>query len=289
MTNKIQSMTGFGKGTAEIGDKKITVEIRTLNSKQLDLNLKMPSSYRESEVLVRQLLAKGLVRGKADVYVSVEYTGGKKSLPINTDVVNDYYRQMKTLDINLTGADYLQAIMRLPEVLMTEKMEVLEGEPEALLAAVTMAVEALNEFRIQEGQVMIKDILARIDNIERFKDELLSYEPERTETVRQRINDSIEKLKINIDQNRFEQEMIFYLEKLDITEEKVRLQNHLDYFRTVCATEEAVGRKLGFITQEIGREINTTGSKSNHAAMQQLVVRMKDELEKIKEQSLNIL
>lgn len=290
MELRIKSMTGYGKGVCELVDKKVTVEIRTLNSKQIDLNLKMPAMFRDSDINLRSLLAKGLERGKADIYVNVEYINGKKSPLINTDVVNDYYNQLKELNIEFSGADFLQTIMRLPEVMQTEvKAETTPEDTAALFAAANEAIKNINAFREQEGKVMIADILDRITNIENLKTEILQYDTERTEAIRNRIREAIDKLGVTVDENRFEQEMIFYLEKLDITEEKVRLQNHLDYFRSVCETEENVGRKLGFIAQEIGREINTTGSKSNHTQMQQIVVRMKDELEKIKEQSLNIL
>lgn len=282
-------MTGFGKGVREIDGKRITVEIRSLNSKQLDLNVKLPTSYRDSEFEIRSIISKALVRGKVDVYINLELIGGKKSLPINVEVVNEYYSQLKGCSIDMSGADYLQTIMRLPEVLMTDRNEAGEQEVVLLFEAVDEAIVNINAFREQEGSVMINDILNRITKIESLKVELLSHEGERMETVKSRLRDSLDKLKQTVDENRFEQELIYYLEKLDITEEKVRLQNHLDYFREVCREEEGVGRKIGFITQEIGREINTTGSKSNHTQMQQIVVQMKDELEKIKEQSLNIL
>lgn len=285
----IKSMTGFGKGVREIDGKRITVEIRSLNSKQLDLNVKLPTSYRDSEFEIRSIISKALVRGKVDVYINLELIGGKKSLPINVEVVNEYYSQLKGCSIDMSGADYLQTIMRLPEVLMTDRNEAGEQEVVLLFEAVDEAIVNINAFREQEGSVMINDILNRITKIESLKVELLSHEGERMETVKSRLRDSLDKLKQTVDENRFEQELIYYLEKLDITEEKVRLQNHLDYFREVCREEEGVGRKIGFITQEIGREINTTGSKSNHTQMQQIVVQMKDELEKIKEQSLNIL
>lgn len=282
-------MTGFGKGVCELDGKRITVEIRSLNGKQLDLSVKLPSSYRDSEFALRSLVSKALVRGKVDVYINTELLGGKKCQPINIDVVNEYYNQLKTSCIDMSNADYLQTIMRLPEVIMTERNTVTEDEIVALFTATQQAIDNIDDFRRQEGAVMIKDILERITNIENLKNEILSYEGERMETVRARIREGLDKLKVSVDENRFEQELIYYLEKLDITEEKVRLQNHLDYFRAVCQEEQEVGRKIGFITQEIGREINTTGSKSNHTQMQQCVVKMKDELEKIKEQSLNIL
>lgn len=289
MGKNIKSMTGFGKGVCELDGKRVTVEIRSLNSKQLDLNLKLPSSYRDNEFALRSLISKALVRGKVDVYINTELIGSKKCLPLNVEVINEYYAQFQKCAIDFTHADFLQTIMRMPEVLLSENNEVGEDEIAVLFAATQQAIDNMDEFRTQEGEVMINDILERINNIERLKNELLSYEGERMETVKARLRENLDKLKQSVDENRFEQELIYYLEKLDITEEKVRLQNHLDYFRAVCGEEQEVGRKIGFITQEIGREINTTGSKSNHTQMQQCVVKMKDELEKIKEQSLNIL
>lgn len=289
MEKNIKSMTGFGKGVCELDGKRITVEIRSLNSKQLDLSVKIPTSYRDSEFAIRSLVSKALVRGKVDVYVNTELLGGKRCMPINTEVMREYYEQIKQSGLNFDNSDFLQTIMRLPEVIMTERNDVTEEETAALFTATQQAIGAIDEFRLQEGEVLIQDMLKRITNIENLKIELLSYERERMETVRTRLRDGLDKLKVTVDENRFEQELIYYLEKLDITEEKVRLQNHLDYFRAVCCEEQEVGRKIGFITQEIGREINTTGSKSNHSQMQQCVVKMKDELEKIKEQSLNIL
>ncbi len=286
---RIKSMTGFGKGVAEIADKKITVEIRTLNSKQLDLNVKLPAVYRESEMPFRAALAKAIIRGKADVYVNIESVGDKKYPTINSEAAEFYYRQLKGLNIDHTGADYLQTVMRMPEVLTQEVSAVSENEKEALFTALSRAVEALDSFREQEGVVLLVDVLEHIDEIERLSEELLQYENERVETVKKRLKEALDKLSVQTDEGRFEQELIFYIEKFDITEEKVRLKNHLNYFREVCGSESEIGRKIGFITQEIGREINTTGSKSNHSQMQQIVVRMKDELEKIKEQSLNIL
>lgn len=289
MGRNIKSMTGFGKGVTELNGKRVTVEIRSLNSKQLDLSVKIPTSYRDSEFAIRTLVSKALIRGKVDVYVNTELLGGKKCMPIHVEVMKEYYDQIKQSGLDFGNADFLQTIMRLPEVIMTDRNEVTEEETEGLLKATQQAIDAINQFRTQEGEVLIKDMLERITTIETLKNELLSYEGERMETVRARLRDGLDKLNATIDENRFEQELIYYLEKLDITEEKVRLQNHLDYFRAVCEEEQEVGRKIGFITQEIGREINTTGSKSNHSQMQQCVVKMKDELEKIKEQSLNIL
>lgn len=289
MENNIKSMTGFGKGVREMNGKRITVEIRSLNSKQLDLNVKLPSSYRDNEFVVRSMVSKALVRGKVDVYINTELIGEKKCMPINVEVINEYYRQFKECNIDFTNADFLQTITRLPEVLLSERNDVTEDEVVMLMEAIEQAIINIDDFRVKEGEVLIKDMLERITNIEILKNEILSYEGERMETVRTRLREGLDKLKVSVDENRFEQELIYYLEKLDITEEKVRLQNHLEYFRNVCKNEPEVGRKLGFITQEIGREINTTGSKSNHTLMQQCVVKMKDELEKIKEQALNIL
>ncbi len=285
----IKSMTGYGKGVCEIKDKKIIVEIRTLNSKQLDLNVKLPAIYRESEIALRATIAKGVIRGKADIFITTETNEENRYPKINSEAAEVYYKQLSALNIDLSGTDYLQTIMRMPEVMKQETVEVTAEERDAIFSATEQAIISLNSFREQEGCVMISDILQRIDNIEQLKNELLQYEGERVETVKKRLREALDKLSVTTDENRFEQELIFYIEKFDITEEKVRLQNHLNYFREVCAFESEVGRKIGFISQEIGREINTTGSKANHSQMQQLVVKMKDELEKIKEQSLNIL
>ncbi|WP_346298207.1 YicC/YloC family endoribonuclease [Alistipes sp.] len=286
-------MTGFGKGEASFGTKKITVELRSLNSKQLDLNIKLPALYRQSETELRNLAAQRLQRGKVDLFVSVESQQVETSAHINREIFREYLRQLNdALAFSGIDADYdamLPVLMRMPDVVSVEAERVTEEESAALMAAAADAVERLDAFRVQEGAVLIADLLRRVDLIERYREEVFPFEKARTETIRARILDNLSKLGVEVDRNRLEQEMIYYLEKLDITEEKVRLENHCRYFREVAAGEEAPGRKLGFIAQEMGREINTMGSKANESNIQILVVRMKDELEKIKEQVLNIL
>ena len=289
----VKSMTGFGKGEAALRNKKITVEIRSLNSKQLDLSLRLPAVYRQSEYEIRNLIARTIQRGKVDVFVTVESQAVETSARINREVFREYLRQMNdTLSFSGIDAGYdaiLPVIMRLPDVVATEAEAISEEEHAALLAAVEAAAAHLNAFREQEGAILIADLLRRVELIEQYKTEVVPFEKARTETVKARILDNLSKLAVDVDHNRLEQEMIFYLEKLDITEEKVRLTNHCNYFREVASSEEGAGRKLGFIAQEMGREINTMGSKANEPNIQILVVKMKDELEKIKEQVLNIL
>ena len=289
----VKSMTGFGKGEAALRNKKITVEIRSLNSKQLDLSLRLPAVYRQSEYEIRNLIARTIQRGKVDVFVTVESQAVETSARINREVFREYLRQMNdTLSFSGIDAGYdaiLPVIMRLPDVVATEAEAISEEEHAALLAAVEAAAAHLDAFREQEGAILIADLLRRVELIEQYKTEVVPFEKARTETVKARILDNLSKLAVDVDRNRLEQEMIFYLEKLDITEEKVRLTNHCNYFREVAASEEGAGRKLGVIAQAMGREINPMGSKANEPNIQILVVKMKDELEKIKEQVLNIL
>ena len=289
----IKSMTGFGKGEATFQNKKITVEIRSLNSKQLDLNLRLPSVYRQSEYELRTLIARTVQRGKVDVFVNVESQRVETPARINRELFREYLRQMNdTLAYAGIDADYdtlVPAILRMPEVVSAESETVSDEEHAALLSAAEAAAAHHDAFRAQEGAILIADLLRRVDLIEQYKEEVIPFEQARTQTIRARILDNLAQLKVDVDSNRLEQEMIFYLEKLDITEEKVRLTNHCRYFREVAAGEEGVGRKLGFIAQEMGREINTMGSKANETNIQILVVKMKDEVEKIKEQALNIL
>ena len=289
----VKSMTGFGKGEAALRNKKITVENRSLNSKQLDLSLRLPAVYRQSEYEIRNLIARTIQRGKVDVFVTVESQDVETPARINKEVFREYLRQMTdTLAFAGIDADYdaiVPVIMRLPEVVSTETESISDEEHAALIAATEAAAARLDAFRMQEGAILIADLLRRVELIEQYKTEVVPFEKARTETVKARILDNLSKLAVDVDRNRLEQEMIFYLEKLDITEEKVRLANHCRYFREVAAGEEGAGRKLGFIAQEMGREINTMGSKANESNIQILVVKMKDELEKIKEQVLNIL
>lgn len=289
----IKSMTGFGKSEATVRNRKITVEIRSLNSKQLDLNVKVPPVYRQSEYEIRNIVARRMQRGKVDLFVTVESLNTQTSARIDREAFREYIRQMNDALV-YAGIDagydaMLAAVMRLPDVVAAESESVSDEERQALLTAVEEAVAQLDAFRVQEGAILIADLLHRVEKIEGYKAEVIPYEKARTETIRARILDHLAQLNLEVDRNRLEQEMIFYLEKLDITEEKVRLANHCNYFREVAAEEEGVGRKLGFIAQEMGREINTMGSKANESNIQILVVKMKDELEKIKEQVLNIL
>lgn len=289
----VKSMTGFGKGEAQWQEKKIIVEIRTLNSKQLDLNLRMPALYRAAEFEVRSLLAKRVQRGKTDVFITIESQSTQTPAHINRELFREYLHQLSD-SLTYSGIDaaydtLVPIVMRMPEVVSSEAESLSDEEQKALMQAVEAACDGLDSFRKQEGAILIADLLQRIDLIEQYKEQVVPFETQRCETIRRRILDHIAQLKVDVDSNRLEQEMIFYLEKLDITEEKVRLKNHCNYFREVAAEEEGVGRKLGFIAQELGREINTMGSKANETNIQILVVKMKDELEKIKEQVLNIL
>lgn len=286
-------MTGFGKGEVAVGDKKFRVELRSLNSKQLDLSIKLPSRYRAAEAEVRNILTQQLQRGKVDCFVAVESAVAETSAHINSVAFKAYADELRRVCAE-TGVQYdettlLQSVLRMPDVVTAEEREVSAEELNAIVEAARIAAEALDAFRRQEGAILIADLLKRIDLIEQYRKEVEPFEAARVDTIKNRIRESFNKLALEVDNNRLEQEMIFYIEKLDITEEKVRLDNHCRYFREVSAEEEAPGRKLGFIAQELGREINTMGSKSNEASMQRLVVKMKDELEKIKEQVLNIL
>ena len=288
----IKSMTGFGKSVTALNNKKITVEIRSLNSKQLDLSLKLPGKYRALEYEIRTIASKEIVRGKAEIAISVETTAVESTTSINKEMFAAYYRQIieaqEAVGIT-TCPNITEIIMRMPDVVSQEAATISEEEQTAIINGVRSALEEFNSFRQQEGAALIADLLSRVDMIEGYKNAVIPFEESRIETIRTRINENLAKLNVEPDTNRLEQEIIYYLEKLDITEEKVRLKNHCDYFRNTAGEEEQVGRKLGFIAQEMGREINTMGSKANNADIQILVVKMKDELEKIKEQVLNIL
>ena len=288
-----KSMTGFGKAEVVLGTKRFTAEIRSLNSKQLDLNLRMPSAYRSAEYEVRNIVQKALVRGKADVSISVENSVESGSAHIDKALFRAYMREVSdALAASGVEASYdaiLPVVMRMPDVVTSDNAAPSDEEMRAVVQAVTEAAAQLDAFRQQEGATLIADLLRRVDLIEQYRAEITPFEEGRAEAIRTRIREEIEKMGVTVDNNRLEQEMIFYIEKLDITEERVRLTNHCNYFREVASQEEAAGRKLGFIAQEMGREINTTGSKANQHDIQCLVVKMKDELEKIKEQVLNIL
>lgn len=289
----IKSMTGFGKSEVALPTKKISVEVRSLNSKQLDLTVKLPGIYRPLEFAIRSMASSYIQRGKADITITVENTSVETSAKVNKEFFREYLRQVNDA-LSYSGVDaaydaIIPTVMRMPDVVSTQAETISDEEQNALMQAVEQALQHFNSFREQEGKTLIADLLHRVDKIEDYKLQVEPFEKGRAETIKNRIRENLAQLKVDVDTNRLEQEMIFYIEKLDITEEKVRLKNHCDYFREVAASEEAVGRKLGFIAQEMGREINTLGSKSNESNMQILVVKMKDELEKIKEQVLNIL
>ncbi|AVR44660.1 YicC family protein [Christiangramia fulva] len=284
----IQSMTGFGKSITQIPNKKITVELKSLNSKNFDLNARIPSQYREKELDLRNIISNSLQRGKVDLSIYVEFTGEQTSTNVNTEVVQNYMHQLREI-VNASEVELLKMAVKMPDALKTEREEIDEEEFKAIEKAVREALEEINNFRTDEGEALEKDLKLRISNIGQLLDKVIKMDPERVEAVKERLRKGIEDLKEQADENRFEQELVYYIEKFDITEEKVRLDNHLEYFEKTLKTDDSNGRKLAFISQEIGREINTIGSKSNFAPMQQLVVQMKDELEKIKEQILNIL
>ena len=287
-------MTGFGKAECELKDRKITIEIKSLNSKNLDIYTKIPGLYREKELEIRNRISKKLHRGKVEFILYYEITDDQKAVEINANVVKSYFNQLKDIAIDLgieTTEQTLQTTLRLPDTLNTEHDEIDQDEWEKIEVAIEQAMEQLDDFRKQEGEFLQKDIEHRIKKIDGFKDEITPFEKARTEKIRTKLLESINNLNMDqeVDKNRFEQELIYYLEKLDITEEKVRLTNHCKYFIEMIQDSESNGKKLGFITQEIGREINTIGSKANDSDIQHFVVLMKDELEKVKEQMLNIL
>jgi uncharacterized protein (TIGR00255 family) len=282
-------MTGFGKASFQLATKKITVEVKSLNSKGLDLNTRMPSVFRENELALRNLLAQKLERGKVDFSLYVEVTGEETSSKINAPIVKAYMAQMKAILPDANETELMKMAVRMPDTMKTEREEMDPNEWKQIQTVIDEAIENMLSFRTSEGASLEKEFTLRIENIRNYMNQALALDPERVTAIKERLQTAIEELKVNVDTNRFEQELIYYLEKLDITEEKVRLTNHLDYFLQTLNGNEANGRKLGFITQEMGREINTMGSKSNHAEMQKLVVMMKDELEKIKEQVLNVL
>lgn len=289
----IQSMTGYGKATAELQNKKITVELKSLNSKQLDLSVRIPSIYREQEMNLRNMIGKELSRGKIDLLIFIENIGAETSSVINQNVIESYHRQItesaKGLNIP-TPQDWYAVLLRLPDALKHEIQEANEEEWSQLEGAVKSAIAQMQEFRIQEGKMLRSLFVDKINKIKQLLVEIEQYEGERIERVKERMVEALQKIKdFDYDENRLEQELFYHIERLDINEEKARLSNHLQYFLATIDEEEAQGKKLNFIAQEIGREINTMGSKSNHAEMQQIVVRMKDELEQIKEQVLNVL
>ncbi len=284
----IMSMTGFGKTEAQWEDKSLSIEIRSLNSKSADINLRTPSYLREIDTEIRKRIAKKLHRGKIDLNIFIEFNGKNTPTAINASVVKGYMAQLKQIEKN-NEIDHLAIAMRLPDTLSSERNTLQEDEKKAVFNLLDDAIKNIETYRLDEGKVLEKDFLLRLDLIETYLEEAIKIDPERSKKIEAKLRASLEELKIEIDSNRFEQELIFYLEKFDITEEKVRLQNHLDYFKEVLENDFPNGKKLGFIAQEIGREINTMGSKANHSELQKIVVQMKDELEKIKEQLLNVL
>lgn len=290
----LRSMTGFGKSVCELENKTISIEIKSLNSKQLDIFTRVPAIYREKDLEIRNLLSSKLGRGKVEFNLSVEVTDAKNAADINTDVVKAYYKQLKEIGSELSidhNDSILSVIMRLPDSLKPSKDELNEDEWGGIKRAIEEAISALIDFRQQEGSALKVDLIQRIENISEKLTLIEPFEEARITAVREKLEGNLKDYSEvdKIDNNRFEQELIYYLEKLDITEEKVRLRNHCAYFKEVIESKETVGKKLGFIGQEIGREINTIGSKANHHEIQKYVVEMKDELEKIKEQVLNVL
>lgn len=282
-------MTGFGRAQADLGGKKVTVEIKSLNGKQMDLSTRIPSYYREKELEIRSYVTSRLVRGKVDFLLYTEASDADNSHDINTATVQSYMKQLQEIEPSVTPSESLALAMRLPDVFKAEREELSEAEWDSVMKVIAEAADALVVHRTEEGAVLERELTSYIGNIRSLSAQIEPFEKIRIEQVKERLRKNLTEADVKVDENRFEQEVIFYLEKLDITEEKVRLNLHLDYFLKTMDSEEDCGKKLGFIAQEIGREINTTGSKSNQADMQKLVVRMKDELEKIKEQSLNVL
>ena len=284
----IQSMTGFGKHMVQLPSKKITIELKSLNSKSLDINARMPSAYREKELQLRKTIASSLIRGKIDFGLYVEMTGNESTSVVNEGVLRQYMEQLRSIadgdDIKL-----MEMALRLPDALKTDREDIDDSEYKIIQDTLENALKEINVFRSEEGIVLEKDFIERISSIKGLLKSVIQMDPDRLSTIRERLEKAVADLKTELDANRFEQELIYYLEKYDITEEKVRLDNHLDYFIDTMKSADSNGKKLGFISQEIGREINTIGSKANYAPMQQLVVQMKDELEKVKEQMLNVL
>lgn len=286
-------MTGYGKAECELKDRKVIVEVKSLNSKNLDLYTKIPGIYREKELEIRNLVSKKLLRGKVEFVLYYEVSDENKATTINTGVIKNYVYQLKEIatELNLQSEQLLQMAIRLPDTLNTDKEEIDENEWKIVTSTIENALDQLDDFRTQEGKYLKDDMEQRIKVIEKKKNEIAPFELDRTEKIKSKLKENLNKSfdENEYDKNRFEQELIYYLEKLDITEEKVRLTNHCNYFLEMLNESESNGKKLGFISQEIGREINTIGSKANDSDIQKLVVLMKNELEKIKEQMLNIL
>ena len=281
-------MTGYGKTVLQLPTKKISIELKSLNSKNLDVNARMPSAYRAKELGIRKLIAKHLVRGKVDFSLYVEITGEDTSSKINKTVVQEYIKQLKEV-VDGDSTELLKMAIRLPDAVTTERDDIDEEEWSSIENGINEAITKIVNYRKDEGAILKADFTNRIATLRDLLNQVIQMDPDRIDGVRARLEKGIADIKEKVDENRFEQELVYYIEKFDITEEKVRLDNHLDYFIKALNSNDSNGKKLGFITQEIGREINTVGSKSNYAPMQKLVVQMKDELEKIKEQLLNVL
>ncbi len=290
----IKSMTGYGKAETELENKKISIEIKTLNSKQLDINTRIPTVYRPKELLIRNLLSEKLERGKIELSIQLDQNGEDFGFTVNKALAKKYYNEIRQLAIEIDQTDfenYLPVLLKMPDVLKADKVDLNEDEWKLIEATIAEAIIQLDEFRLQEGILLEKEITERIQVILTLLQEVEPFESTRLETIKTRIQKNLESLQsdIKVDENRFEQELIYFIEKLDITEEKVRLKQHCDYFLETIKGDGSLGKKLGFISQEIGREINTLGSKANEVNMQKIVIQMKDELEKIKEQLFNIL
>lgn len=290
----IQSMTGFGKAFCEYGNKKIVIEIKSLNSKQCDISTRISANYREKEIEIRNEISQQLERGKIDFLLYIDNSSKDVSTQINQSVVASYYQQINQISNELgipVPENWFEVLLRMPDTLKTDTAELEEEEWTEILKGISTAISELKNFRIQEGKSLEKVFIEKIERIGSLLDQITPYENERVEKIKARLEENLQNLsdKIEIDKNRLEQELIFYIEKLDVNEEKIRLRTHLNYFIETMQHEKSPGKKLGFITQEIGREINTLGSKSNHSEMQKIVVLMKDELEQIKEQILNVL
>lgn len=287
----LQSMTGFGRATGTFANKKVTVEIRSLNSKSTDIYLKTPNSFKTYELPIRKMITEALSRGKIECFITEEPIEGEEDISINADLVKAYYKKLSAIakDLDEDTSGILPIVMRFSDVFKATESEVSEEEWEGVQGLIKEAIVNISNYRIEEGKTLTADFSNSINEIERLLAKVPTYESSRIELIRERMRQSLDKTTEKIDENRFEQELIYYLEKLDLNEEKTRLQYHIDYFKETMHTSEAIGKKLGFITQEIGREINTIGSKSYHAELQKIVVEMKDNLEKIKEQVFNTL
>ena len=284
----IQSMTGYGRAEIQFENKNYVLELRSLNSKGLELNARLPVYVREIEIQLKKIIGEALKRGKIDLNLNIENMSNSTAKTINLDTVNQYIEQLKDIEDG-DRMELLKMALKLPDTLKKEMEDFEEEEIQMLEALLRKAIDALNGFRSDEGKILQSEFNKRLVNLETLSKEVETIDPERSTKIQEKLKSSLEALKVEVDQNRFEQELIYYLEKYDITEEKVRLKNHIDYFKNTLENPVSNGKKLGFITQEMGREINTIGSKANHADLQKLVIQMKDELEKIKEQLLNVL